>query len=93
MAKPSYPAEWGLTPLEAAYLTALRPGKWVSAATLETLHAAPVTKASRRVQKTLAQLRRKLDPYNVEIETKWGEGWRLGQAARARLTALIKPKG
>jgi DNA-binding response OmpR family regulator len=90
MAKATFPAEWGLTPLEAAYLTALRPGKVVSAAELETLHAAPVTKASRRVQKTLAQLRRKLDPYNIEIETKWGEGWRLGQAARARLTSLLK---
>ena len=90
MAKGTYPSSWNLTPLESAYLTALRPGKVVSAAELEKLHAAPVTKASRRVQKTLGQLRHKLDPLNVEIETKWGQGWQIGQAGRARLTSLLK---
>ena len=88
----TYPAAWGLTSLEAAYLTALRPGKVVSAADLEKLHAGPVTAASRRIQKTMAQLRRKLDPLNVEIETKWGQGWVLGRAARGRLTALMGAK-
>ena len=85
----TYPAAWGLTPLETAYLNALRPGKLVSAADLEKLHAGPVTKASRRIQKTIAQLRRKLDPHNVEIETKWGQGWQIGQAGRSRLTGLL----
>jgi hypothetical protein len=41
------------------------------------------------VRKTLAQLRHKLDPLNVEITTKWHEGWLLGRAARARLTSLL----
>ena len=89
MAKATFPAAWGLTALEAAYLKALRPGKVVSAADLEKLHAGPVTKASRRVQKTMGQLRRKLDPLDIEINTKWGEGWVLDRAGRARLTKLI----
>ncbi|MBA4338305.1 MAG: hypothetical protein C0421_05620 [Hyphomonas sp.] len=89
MAKAKFPEAWGLTPLEAAYLTALRPGKVVSPAALAKLHAGPLTEKSRRVSKTVAQLRRKLDPVNVEIETRWEEGWILGRAARSRLTALL----
>jgi hypothetical protein len=88
MAKAVYPLDWNLTPLEAAYLTKLRSGKIVSVAALTKLHKAPVPTV--RVRKTLAQLRRKMDPMNVEISTHWGEGWVLDRAARARLSGLLK---
>lgn len=91
MAKITYPTAWGLTALEASYLTALRPGKIVSEADLANLHAGPLSPASRRVSKTMRQLRVKLDPFDIEIETKWGQGWRLGQAGRAKLTGLLTP--
>lgn len=89
MAKQSFPPEWGLTPLEAAYLRALRPGRIVSADALRGLHHAPVTAA--RVRKVMGQLRRKLDPLDVEIATHWNEGWQLKQRARMRLTGLLRP--
>lgn len=90
MAKKTFPAAWGLTALEAAYLTALRPGNVVSAADLAKLHPAQLAEGSRRVSKTVGQLRRKLDALDIEINTKWGEGWSLDRAARARLTGLMK---
>jgi hypothetical protein len=90
MPKQTYPAAWGLTPLESAYLTALRPGKLIGADALAKLHPGPLSPKSARVRKTLQALRRKLDPVNIEIETKWGEGWQIGQAGRAKLTALVK---
>lgn len=86
MPKP-VPAAWGLTPLETAYLDALRPGRVVSIADLTELHKAPVP--AQRVRKVLAALRRKLDPLNIEIGTDWGKGWILCRAARARLTELV----
>lgn len=89
MPKPvTYPEAWGLTPLEAAYLTALRPGKIVSLEALTALHKAPVPAV--RVRKTIGQLRRKLDPHDVEITTRWNEGWLLKRSARMRLTTLMK---
>lgn len=91
MAKPSsFPAAWGLTPLEAAYLTALRPGKVVSVEQFTLLHAGRLTNPADRVRRTVAQLRRKLDPLNVEISTHWEKGWELERAARQRLTVLLK---
>lgn len=91
MTKSTFPAEWGLTALESSYLTALRPGKVVSEDAFAKLHAGPLSPASRRVSKTMRQLRVKLDPLDIEIETKWGQGWRLGQAGRAKLTGLLRP--
>ncbi|MBI1401468.1 hypothetical protein [Hyphomonas sp.] len=91
MAKQTFPAAWGLTPLEAAYLKALRPGAVVPAEKLAALHAAPLSPKSARVRKTMQALRRKLDPLDIEIETKWREGWQLGRAGRAKLTAALKP--
>lgn len=89
MAKPvTYPESWGLTPLESAYLSALRPGKVVSIAELTALHKAPVPAA--RVRKVIGALRRKLDPVDVEISTHWAEGWELKRAARQRLTTLLR---
>ncbi|MBK8199247.1 MAG: hypothetical protein IPK75_12860 [Acidobacteria bacterium] len=88
MAKATYPAAWGLTALESAYLNALRPGGLVSIAAFTALHSKSVPPA--RVRKTLQAVRRKLDPLNVEIETKWGQGWQIGQAGRARLTGILK---
>ncbi|MFN7178387.1 hypothetical protein [Hyphomonas sp.] len=93
MAKATYPAEWGLTPLEAAYLTRLRSGKILGPGNFSELHPRVVTDVRGRVRKTMAQLRRKLDPLDVEITTKWHEGWVLGRAARARLTGLLNLKG
>lgn len=89
MAKATFPEGWGLTNLEAEYLRALRPGKVVSEETLAKLHRGPLSPASRRVWKTMGLLRRKLDILDVEINTKWGDGWVLDRAARARITALI----
>lgn len=88
MAKPlSFPAAWGLTPLESAYLSALRPGKVVSIAELTALHKAPVQ--PQRVRKVIAALRDKLDPVDVEISTHWAEGWELKRSARQQLTKLL----
>lgn len=84
----TYPAEWGLTPLETAYLSALRPGKVVSIAELTALHKAPVQ--PQRVRKVIAALRDKLDPHDVEISTHWEAGWKLERAARQRLTTLLR---
>lgn len=87
MAAKPFPAEWGLTKLEAAYLTALRPGAVVPIEAFKALHETAVPDA--RVRKVLASVRRKLDPFNIEINTKWGEGWILDRAARARLNSLM----
>lgn len=86
----TYPESWGLSPLEAAYLNALRPGKIVSADDLVKLHRARPADPADRVRRTMAGLRRKLDPLNVEIATHWGEGWQLKQRGRARLTTLLR---
>lgn len=91
MGKPvSFPAEWGLTPLEAAYLTALKPGKVVSVDQFALLHAGRLKDPAERVRKVIGQLRRKLDPLNVEISTNWERGWELERAARQRLTTLLR---
>lgn len=91
MAKPvTYPESWGLTPLEAAYLTALRPGKVVSVEQFALLHAGRLKDPAERVRKVIGQLRRKLDPLNVEISTNWERGWELERAARQRLTTLFR---
>lgn len=87
MPRTNFPAAWGLTALEAAYLAKLRPGQIVSVDDLTALHKAPVPAV--RVRKVLAALRRKLDPMDIEISTHWGEGWELKRAARSRLTALL----
>lgn len=92
MTAKSFPAAWQLTPLEAAYLNKLRSGRIVGAAELIALHpAAPGAgdDGRRRVRRIMASLRRKIDPVNIEIETRWSEGWILGRAARGRLTQLI----
>lgn len=88
MAKNVYPDAWNLTPLETAYLIALRPGGVVSMEYLAALHAAPVP--ASRVRKVIAALRRKLDPMDVEISTHWEQGWELKRAARQRLTTLLR---
>lgn len=90
MPRTTFPAAWNLTDLEAAYLAKLRPGRIVSIDELTTLHKAPVPPA--RVRKVLAALRRKLDTLDIEINTKWGEGWSLDRAARSRLTALLSER-
>lgn len=90
MPRQTFPAEWGLTPLETRYLRALRPGKVVSVAALAALHAGPLANPAERVRKVIWQLRRKLDPHDVEISTHWSEGWELKRAARQRLTTLLR---
>lgn len=92
MAKAKFPAEWGLTLLEAAYLTALRPGGIVSVEQLAKLHDRSLKNPRKSVYSMVAQLKRKLDPYNVEIATHWSEGWELKRAARQRLTTLLKAR-
>ena len=84
----SYPEAWKLSPLEMAYLNALRPGKVVSIPELTALHKAPVQ--PQRVRKVIAALRDKLDPLDVEISTHWEAGWKLERAARQRLTTLLR---
>lgn len=95
MAKTTFPAAWRLTPLETAYLARLRSGKILGAGDLIALHAGVPLKpahARRNVGRVMAGLRRKLDPVNVEINTRWNEGWILDRAARSRLTALMGAK-
>lgn len=92
MPRPTFPAAWRLTPLETAYLHKLRSGKILGAGDLITLHPGVPLQGSdsrRNVRRVIGGLRRKLDPVNVEIETRWEEGWILGRAARGRLTALL----
>lgn len=88
-----FPAAWGLTPLETAYLAALRSGKILGPDQLITLHPGvhlPTSDWRANVRRVIGKLRRKLDLVNVEIETRWDQGWILGRAARARLTGLLK---
>lgn len=90
MAKQIFPKEWGLTPMETAYLIALRPGKVVPVDQFAVLHAGPLADPAASVRKVIAKLRRKLDPHDVEISTHWEQGWELKRAARQRLTTLLK---
>lgn len=94
MAKVTYPETWGLTDLEAAYLTKLRSGAIISAATLAGLHDGPLANPLMRVRKVIGALRRKIDDQDVEITTHYSRpdkpgGWQLTQAARQRLTFLL----
>lgn len=92
MPRSPFPAAWRLSPLEQAYLAKLRSGRILGAGDLIQLHAGvPLegANARRNVRRVIAGLRRKIDPVNVEIGTRWGEGWILDRAARARLTLLV----
>lgn len=92
MPKVKYPEEWGLTDLEQKYLNTLKGGRMQTPADLIKLHeSAPETETKLRqnVSRVVSSLRKKLDPLNVELETHWGEGWKMGRVFRARLTELL----
>lgn len=92
MAKAKYPAEWKLTALEQKYLDKLKSGKLLHSGDLIALHdSMPATekKLTQNVSRVISSLRKKLDPVDVQIETVWGEGWKIGRVFRARLTELI----
>jgi two-component system cell cycle response regulator CtrA len=82
------PSEWGLTPHEAKVMGCLARHELATFNMLFT--AVYLDKLDPPDMKLIAiyicKIRRKLKPFGVEITNKWGVGYSLDAATRARLT-------
>lgn len=86
-----FPAEWKLTRMQGRYLAVRlhRPG----VVTKAMIEAAAYTDQSflpdsKVMDVTLCNLRRKLEPFGIEIETIWGRGYRLKDQAAVKALAF-----
>ena len=89
------PNAWKLTKPENRLLRAFRTHGFLTkaaafSAVYHDRHVAD-TPETDTITVFLCRLRKRLRPHGVEIYTRWGQGWGIDDANRARLDELTKP--
>lgn len=88
------PESWGLTAGMERVLIALyeAPGGFLNSGTLAATSAiGSVENPDGLVKTRICQLRGKLGKFGIVIETRWGRGYKMTDASRATIKALLTP--
>lgn len=84
------PREWRLTPSEQNIIGVMvnrEVGTYEAFLTALYLAKGRPEASQKILQVFICRLRKKLEPFGIEIHTIWGRGWALSPAARAMLRA------
>ncbi|WP_119270881.1 winged helix-turn-helix domain-containing protein [Taklimakanibacter deserti] len=82
------PTEWGLTAFRTNFIRALAKREVVTFAALDALlySDSPEARCRDTIKVHAHHVRKKLEPFGIEITAVWGVGYSLDAATRARLT-------
>lgn len=84
--KPQFPAEWRLTPQQVRLVSILARHEYPvhrEAIELALYADGPEPPHFDVIKSQICQIRRKLKPFGITIETRYGFGWRLPPESRA----------
>ena len=89
-ARAPFPPLLGLTPTQERLLSVLLKRDCVSFACMDGLF--PSDNGSNIAKVHICNLREKLAPLNIEIETRWGRGYSMTPEMKSKLKRLILPQ-